>query len=289
MRFLDDQALERLRGVCDAPDLAGTRYELRELLGRGGMGAVFRVYDRELERDAALKVLDDLGAAVELDEARLLAKLEHPGIVPVHDAGTLPDGRAYFVMKLVRGARLDAWAKTASLSQLLRAFQKICEAVAFAHNRAIVHRDLKPSNVMVGEFGEVLTLDWGIAQVAHAATDVAGTPRYMAPEQARGEADARSDVYSLGAMLREVLPANPPAPVRSICVKAMSEEPQQRYGGAMELYEDLARFLDRERVTAHPEDAYEKTLRLAGNHRVLVGLVLAYLVMRAVLIVWKFG
>src|SRR5882724_8795384 len=98
-RFLDDQVLERLRDVYDAPDLTGTRYELIELLGRGGMGAVFRVHDRELDRDVALKVLDDLPGKRDIEEARLLARLEHPGIVPVHDAGVLADGRAYFAMK----------------------------------------------------------------------------------------------------------------------------------------------------------------------------------------------
>ena len=287
MAFLDDKALDRLREVCDTPDLAGTRYDLLEQIGRGGMGAVFRVHDRELGRDVALKVLDELPAKMELDEARLLARLEHPGIVPVHDAGILADGRSYFVMKHVRGARFDTWAKTASLAELLRAFQKICEAVAFAHNQGIIHRDLKPSNVMIGEFGEVMTLDWGVAQTAPTVADVAGTPRYMAPEQARGDASILSDVFSLGAMLLDILPENAPAPLRSICTKAMSVEPGERYTNAIDLRADLTRFLDRERVNAHPESLYEKTARLVSNHRVLVGMVLAYLVMRAVLIIWR--
>ncbi|MEO8027593.1 MAG: serine/threonine-protein kinase [Bryobacteraceae bacterium] len=287
MAFLDDRAIERLRDVLDEPDLGGTRYELLAKLGRGGMGAVFRVRDTELEREVALKVLVE-GSVPALDEAKMLARLEHPGIVPVHDAGILADGRAFFVMKLVRGERIDIWARTTSLAEVLRAFQKICEAVAFAHAQGIVHRDLKPSNVMVGEFGEVLTLDWGVAVLAGSGRgEVAGTPRYMAPEQLRGEGDAQSDVYSLGAMLQDLLPEQAPAPLRSILAKAIQTDPQQRYQSAAELREDLSRFLDRERVLAHPETILEKAGRIASNYRVLIGLVLAYLVMRGLLLWWN--
>jgi serine/threonine protein kinase len=163
--------------------------------------------------------------------------LEHPGIVPVHDVGELADGRVFYTMKFVRGRRLDHHLdETSSLPERLRIFVRICEAVAFAHAHGVLHRDLKPENIMVGPFGEVLVMDWGVAKLMDmgafvAETDgggttdgemaattgappatahgvVLGTPGYMAPEQARGEVDRvdpRSDVYSLGAVLQFLL------------------------------------------------------------------------------------
>ena len=148
MRWLTDSALERLREAADAPDLEGTRYRLINKLGQGGMGGVFRVEDRTLEREVALKVISipecsgSLSARL-LQEARVIAKLEHPGIVPVHDAGTLPDGRPYYTMKLVQGKRLDEHLKDVpGLSDRLRIFLRICDAVAFAHAHGVLHRDL---------------------------------------------------------------------------------------------------------------------------------------------------
>jgi serine/threonine-protein kinase len=206
------------------------------------MASVFRVHDRELDREIALKVLDDqLSDSVEsrmVREARVIARLEHPGIVPVHDAGVLADGRPYYAMKLVRGKRLDEQAGTATpLPEILRTFEKICQAVAFAHAHGVIHRDLKPQNIMVGPFGEVLVMDWGIAKVLGAvhpppapvanpavpppATGtvhgtIAGTPGYMAPEQVRGDVqllDARTDIYALGAILYFLLTGREPPPV----------------------------------------------------------------------------
>ena len=133
------------------------------------MGTVYRALDATLDREVALKV-STLGPADPEEaermrrEARVMARLEHPGIVPVHDSGQLPDGRVYYAMRLVRGERLDGWARGASLSDRLGAFRKACEAVAFAHAHGVVHRDLKPENVMIGAFGEVLVLDWGVAR-----------------------------------------------------------------------------------------------------------------------------
>src|SRR5205085_5288833 len=122
----------------------------------------------------------------------ILARLEHPGIVPVHDFGELADGRLFYAMKHVRGERLDRWAAAGpALRVRLDVFVRMCEAVAFAHAHGVIHRDLKPENVMVGEFGEVLVLDWGLATVkgplSSAASSGSGTPPYIAPEQARGE------------------------------------------------------------------------------------------------------
>src|SRR5437016_9003118 len=156
MKFLSDSALERLREGAEAPDLAGTRYRLLERIARGGMGVVYAAQDENLQRRVALKVLDvpgtDGGLAKRLNrEARVLARLEHPGIVPVHDVGTLADGRVFYTMKFVEGRRLDQHVESvASLPDRLRLFLRICDSVGFAHARGVLHRDLKPANIMVG-------------------------------------------------------------------------------------------------------------------------------------------
>ena len=213
MKFISDAAIDRLRALDDRPDFGATRYELFEEVGRGGMGMVFRGRDRELERDVAIKMT---AWSTEADadrlrrEARTLATLEHPGIVPVHDVGRLPDGRVYSVMMLVRGERLDTRAPSLPLTDRLRLFDRICDTVSYAHARGIVHRDLKPANIMIGPFGRVLVLDWGLARPGAGpesdpgggpASVHGGTEGYMAPEQVRGNVDARSDVYALGAIL----------------------------------------------------------------------------------------
>jgi serine/threonine protein kinase len=237
MRWLSDRTVAHLKHVAEWPDLAETKYGLLEEIGRGGMGTVYLAEDRVLGRRVALKVVStgatDPGAAARmLREARVIARLEHPGIVPVHDAGMLPDGRMFYAMKRVDGRRLDevALRDGATLPDRLRVFQKICEAVAFAHAHGVIHRDLKPENVMVGPFGEVLVMDWGVAKVfeesaeppppaasgspsATAEGTVLGTPAYMAPEQAAGHADRvgpAADVYALGAILRFLLTGRAP-------------------------------------------------------------------------------
>src|SRR5262249_3937250 len=140
-------------------------------VARGGMGVVYAAQDEMLERRVALKVLDvpdpDGGLASRLNrEARVLARLEHPGIVPVHDVGTLADGRVFYTMKFVEGQRLDKHIQSVlSLPDRLRLFLRICDSVAFAHARGVLHRDLKPANVMIGAFGEVLVMDWGLAKI----------------------------------------------------------------------------------------------------------------------------
>ena len=330
MTWLSDAALDRLREAADWPDLSGTRYEALGVLGRGGMSTVFRARDRELQREVALKVMGPVeggdGAVARLrTEARVLARLEHPGLVPVHDVGTLPDGRVFYVMRLVRGKRLDEHARQErSLPALLRLFERVCEAVAFAHAQGVLHRDLKPANVMVGPFGEVLVLDWGLAKLvepgasppvagvgrgevlgeaalALALADaptrtrrgtVLGTPGYMAPEQARGEVDRldqRADVYALGAMLRFLLEARAePAPraLQAIARKAAASDAAQRYATVSALAGDVSRFLSAEPVDAHRERLPERLGRLLSKHRVPVALVAAYLVMRVLLAVF---
>ena len=175
MKFLPDQVVARLQTEMQTPDLSGTRYRALELLGQGGMGAVWLAQDSILQRRVALKIFTaenssaDLAARL-MQEAVVLARLEHPGIVPVHDAGTLADGRTFYCMKLVEGQTLDRYARKLPLREKLRLFQRIAEPLAFAHSRGIIHRDLKPANVMVGSFGEVLIMDWGLAKVMAATS-----------------------------------------------------------------------------------------------------------------------
>ncbi len=171
MPWLSDNLLHRLQTVADLPDLGETKYRLLEKFASGGMGTVYLAEDTQLQRKVALKVLHTPDASGELSarmlrEARVIAQLEHPSIVPVHDVGALPDGRVFYVMKFVQGRRLDQYAHAESaLPDRLRIFQKICEAVAFAHTNGVIHRDLKPENIMVGAFGEVLVMDWGLAKI----------------------------------------------------------------------------------------------------------------------------
>ncbi|HET6862346.1 MAG TPA: serine/threonine-protein kinase [Pyrinomonadaceae bacterium] len=243
MKWLSDQKLNHLRRVVSEPDFSGTKYSIVKELGSGGMGSVYLAHDSELDREVAIKVLretdlsDDLKRRM-LREAQIIARLEHPGIVPVHDVGVLEDGKVYYAMKFVRGSRLDEYAATITTpGDRLRKFKSVCETVAFAHAHDVVHRDLKPQNIMIGSFDEVLVLDWGIAKVlrktstpdpeaetlklpsvesttSHDTTDgaIIGTRHYMSPEQARGDqVDSRTDVYSLGAVLYFLLTNIAPA------------------------------------------------------------------------------
>jgi serine/threonine protein kinase len=185
-------------------------------------------------------------------------------------------------MKLVRGVRLDAWAGEGhSRTERLRLFARICEPVAFAHANGVVHRDLKPENVMVGEFGAVLVMDWGVERVA-------GTPGYMSPERARGEhAGARSDVYALGAILSFLLRDDSlPRPLRAIVERAMAADPSGRYANAREIGDDVLSFLDGAPVGAYRENVFERVGRWLSRNRVLVTLVVAYLIMRVIVFFW---
>jgi len=316
MKWLSDDRLNHLRTIVSEPDFSSTKYTFVKELGRGGMGEVYLAEDRELNRLVAVKVLntpdvtDDLRRRM-IREAQIIAGLEHPGIVPVHDVGTLPDGRIFYAMKYVRGLRLDEYAaQGASLRDRLRKFQAVCDAVAFAHAHGVIHRDLKPQNIMIGSFGEVLVLDWGVAKILEPRIDaderrsirvypresaanetsdgtVIGTRDYMSPEQARGEIDQideRADVYSLGAVLRFLLTDKATRTAKAICSKAMAHVPESRYASASELSADIARLLDSEPVSAYRENAFEKVSRWVGKNRFLVLLILAYLLMRIILI-----
>lgn len=293
--WLADRTIDHLRDVAEWPDL-GERYEVTRRLGRGGMGVVYAAHDRVLAREVAVKVLDahdPEGPLAERlrDEAKILGRLEHPGIVPVHDAGTLADGRAFYVMKLVRGERLDRMLDAgASLGERLELFLRICDAVSFAHAHGIVHRDLKPENVMIGSFGEVLVMDWGVAKVlADGAADntLVGTPGFMAPEQASGHADARADVFALGVILKSILPAPAPRPLRAISDKARADATDDRYPTVSAFAADVTRFRDGQRVEAHRESIADRLARVYRRHRLPILLVLAYMVMRVVLLLWR--
>jgi len=335
MRHVSDKALTRLRDGAGLPDLSGTRYRLLGQIARGGMGVVYAAEDETLQRRVALKVLEVPGSDGELAsrlmrEARVLALLEHPGIVPVHDVGTLADGRVFYTMKFVEGQRLDRYLEgVASIPDRLRIFLRVCDSVGFAHARSVLHRDIKPANVMVGSFGEVLVMDWGLAKIVTGAAGgalpdaeatilestkpiaaendatqvsaitghgtVLGTPGYMSPEQARGEVeslDGRSDIFSLGVLLRFLLKETNSAAsaahldrsLEAVCAKASAELPGARYGKVQDLALDVSRYLDGLAVTAHRESIFEKAARLYRRYRFFILLIAAYLLMRLLLL-----
>ena len=205
-------------------------------LARGGMGHVHPATDRNLLRHVALKRLDKDYAnqtfyrEAFIAEAQITGQLEHPNIVPVHELAIDPNGIPYFTMKLVQGDSFDRWLKkhppgtVERIAGGIEVLLKVCDALAYAHHRGVVHRDLKPANIMVGDFGQVYLMDWGLAKLVRSepasgagalmnAPGPVGTPDYMAPEQARGnpnEVDERSDVFGLGALLFEILSGQGP-------------------------------------------------------------------------------
>jgi serine/threonine protein kinase len=298
MESLPDAVIGHVREVVMEPDFSGSRYELLGEIGSGGMGVVYLGLDKELGRRVALKVLRILDAGGQAaqrmaDEARVLARLEHPGIVPVHDLGTLPDGRIFYAMKFVAGTRLDRYAQgEAPLADRLRVFLRICETVSFAHSQDVIHRDLKPANIMVGPYGEVLVLDWGVAKIAGLANEsllAVGTPGYMAPEQAAGnvdQVDARSDIYALGKTLEGLLATRGsqiPKRLQAIWKKAASADRATRYATVPDLAREIERFQSGEPVLAYRETIVERLGRLVSRNRTLVMLVAAYLAMRILL------
>lgn len=240
----------------EPPRLLSDRYEIRHLIQAGGMGLVYRAHDKMLDREVALKVLrSDRATPTVLEdfskEARMMAFLPHPGVAPIYETGVCENRQPFHVMKLVDGVTLRRMLHEGQVetAEILQVFTDVCQTMAFAHSRGVLHLDLKPANIMVGAFGEVNVMDWGLAQFYRCAppmiapdrsprehespsgtgvppahpgkggadllitrqTEINGTPEYMSPEQARGSTlDARADVFSLGGVLCEILSGHPP-------------------------------------------------------------------------------
>lgn len=354
MSRLSDDSMKHLRSVIDLPDLSETHYKLGEKIAAGGMATIYKAEDTRLKRRVAIKVLSSTNYSGEFiarmeREAHTIAQLEHPGIVPIYDLGTLPDGRVYYVMKYVEGKTLEEFVGSEiTLSERLRILQKVVEAISFAHSRGVVHRDLKPANIMIGSFGEVLVMDWGIStllegdgsvadspagklvdfimkhvdQEESRKTDTApgtvvGTPAYMSPEQARGETgriDERTDVYALGALLYFLLANQAPfhgrdaktvfdrvsngrvipprrankaiaKQIQAVCLKAMSLGPEDRYQQVSEFGSDIARYLDGQSVAAYKEDFFERSGRWVARNQFIVILIVAYIVVRFLILI----
>ena len=337
-----------LTGGPDYPELHvvdPAHYALEREIARGGMGRIWVARDRRLGRDVALKeVLVDTGAIVRRfeREARITARLQHPSIVSVHEAGVWPSGEPFYAMRLVSGRSLDeaigAADGFAGRLALLPNVLAAADAMAYAHGQRVIHRDLKPRNVVVGDFGETVVIDWGLAKelgVPSAdsldgelglvssggssspgettAGDILGTPAYMPPEQAAGQAvDERADVYALGAMLyhllaneppyrlpsgAEVIAAvmvEPPTPVSerapatprelvAIVERAMARDPAARYPSARELAEDLRRFQTGQLVGAYRYSTGQLVRRWMRRHRTAIAAVAAAAIVSVVI------
>jgi WD40 repeat protein/tRNA A-37 threonylcarbamoyl transferase component Bud32 len=308
------------------------RYEVLAEHGRGGLGRVSRARDKELGRDVALKELIKRGNSTEIRfvrEALITARLEHPGVVPVHEAGCWSDGTPFYAMKLVSGRPLKELLEERTTVEarlgLLPHVIAVADAIAYAHGRRIIHRDLKPGNVIVGEFGETVVIDWGLAkdlsETDEPALDhgpgrpatsneltitgsVLGTPAYMAPEQARGEpVDERVDVFAIGAMLWELCMRTrvPPDPqdrdrqlrrdgidpdLATIVGKALADDPRDRYPNAAALATDLKAFQAGARIAARNYSLLAMLAHWARRQRRLALSVAAVVAVALVGTIW---
>jgi eukaryotic-like serine/threonine-protein kinase len=306
-----DPLLARDAATFEPPSTYEERYASVGELGKGGMGVVRACRDEHLGRVVAIKALlgQHLPDREQLDrfirEARIQAQLEHPSIVPVYDLG-VADGTPFLTMKRIRGTTLDGVLSALRegtegardrypLRRLLTTFGAVCQTIDYAHSRGVVHRDLKPANVMLGDFGEVYVLDWGVAKIVGdpersgdpivdpgemtVAGAVVGTPDYMAPEQRRGDheaIDARTDVFALGALLFEIITLDRfatkrlaidesvPPELLAIATKASSPNPNDRFPSARALYEAVDRFLAGEQDIERRRELARTHARLAA-------------------------
>src|SRR5882724_4060459 len=270
-------------------------YELLEVVGRGGQGVVYRAHQKSLNRTVALKVISLGSWATEAHlkrfrrEAEAAARLEHPGIVPIHEVGER-DGSCYFSMKFVEGGQLDEVVRRTPMSvrQAAEFIAKVARTVHYAHEHGILHRDIKPGNILLDQKGEPHLTDFGLARLVETEStmtrtmEVLGTPSYMAPEQAVGNNAAISnvtDVYGLGAVLYQLLTGQPPfaggttyetikllldteprqprllnpkidRDLSTICLKCIEKDPRRRYSSALALAQDLERWLKHEPIQA---------------------------------------
>jgi serine/threonine protein kinase len=272
-------------------------YEIAEMLGEGGMGSVYRARQNSIDRSVALKMIKSGSVSASnndkfLIEAVITGDLEHPNIVPIYDLGSNASGDLFYAMKEVRGAPWRKTIDTASEEENLDVLHKVADAIAFSHSRGILHRDLKPDNVMIGEFGEVLVMDWGLAlpvgdfekEGLALSIGPCGTPAYMAPEMARqnGEVTIASDIYLLGAQLFRLATGKAPHTAKSardclraaarneiidvdrddeltaIARKAMSTQPEDRHSSAQEFQAALGEYRSHKESRAMTERTIEK-------------------------------
>lgn len=298
-------------------------YTLGPVIAQGGMGRIYRARDAKLGRDVALKVPRSGNDAIARRferEAAITARLEHPGIVPLHGAGTSDDGTPFYVMRYIDGRSLDALIEEATTPAarlaLVERVLDVARTMAYVHGKGIVHRDLKPSNVLVDAFGKTLVIDWGLAKqltggreslpsigesdaptrpsafIKTRAGDVMGTPAFMPPEQAAGEpVDARADVYALGAVLKNVLTGRipresdstmeGPTAIVDVCKRAMAWEADERYGDAGELATALeAALVPTRGTTTAPVRTRWLIAAAGGAALVAIGIVVAVVMMR---------
>jgi len=322
MAHVQDTLLANADTAPGGPPPSFGGYSLGPLIAQGGMGRIYRARDAKLGRDVALKVPRSGNVAIARRferEAAITARLEHPGIVPMHGAGTSDDGTPFYVMRYIDGRSLDALieeaATPAARLALVDRVLDVARTMAYAHSKGIVHRDLKPNNVLVDAFGKTLIIDWGLAKqladgreslpslgeteaptrpsayIKTRAGDVMGTPAFMPPEQAAGEpVDARADVYALGAVLKNVLTGRvpresdpttegPPAIV-DVCKRAMAWDAEERHADADAFASALEAALAATRVSPVSRRSRWLIFAAAGSALVAIGIVVAVVLVR---------